>query len=324
MPSPSVPPTASPSPTVPPKPTPPIPKPGITPLPAYAITCAPSDKGLPNNKATVDGKGVVMIDYGAPLGKQYSPTGVAQGAICYYNVWLAEKDAAKKTADWTAFMIQIDWLVKNQTKDGRWLFNFKWGSQPIPWWSALAEGVAVSGLVRAYALTEDPAYKAAAVSALTTFTRDRNTAHGVMRPFVIATKTYYVYDEYLLGFASGHVLNGWMFSLIGLYEAETYLHDPTAKAALRGSDRGLAALKAFLPSFDTGNWTRYSTTPTSPHTGLRSSLNYHKIVIAQLRVMATISGDKVFTQWANKWQGYLDACHAAGHCPPPRLPWKGP
>jgi hypothetical protein len=216
-------------------------------------------------------------------------------------------------------MTQIHWLLANQLPDGRWLFHFQWGRTPVPWWSAMTDGLAISAFVRAYALTGDPAELTAITRARTTYERDQKTDNGTASPVKIGSKTYYVYEEYPPGYSVGNVLNGWMFSLVGLYEDETYLHDKTASTLLRGPDRGLAAVKALLPYYDTGNWTRYSTQPVSPRIGTRDSLGYHTLVIGQLWYMAKISGDTFFSKWARKWQGYLDKCHAAGHCPPPPI-----
>lgn len=274
---------------------------------------------MPNPKSKTDASGVVVYDYGGKIGVQYTPTAVAEAALCDYDRWLVDRDTKLKNSDWAAFMTQIHWLLANQLPDGRWLFHFQWGRTPVPWWSAMTDGLAISAFVRAYALTGDPAELTAITRARTTYERDQKTDNGTASPVKIGSKTYYVYEEYPPGYSVGNVLNGWMFSLVGLYEDETYLHDKTASTLLRGPDRGLAAVKALLPYYDTGNWTRYSTQPVSPRIGTRDSLGYHTLVIGQLWYMAKISGDTFFSKWARKWQGYLDKCHAAGHCPPPPI-----
>jgi len=310
-------PPASTAATTPPRPSATPTGPVVPQLPAYFRGWMPDDKAL------LDADGVVMEYYdNAGLGRQYSPTAVAQAALGYYNRWLVDTDAAKKAADSAAFMTQVKWLLANQTSDGRWLFKFAWGRQKVPWWSAMTEGLAMSVLLRAYGLAADPAYLTAISRALTTFGRSVGKSNGVVAPVVVKpkkgkSKTYFVYQEYQPGYVQ-NVLNGWMFSLAGLYETATYLHDGVALAALTKPDRGYAAVKALLIYYDTGNWSRYNITdPAKEQLTRFSTLTYHNLVIGQLRYMTKISGDGTFAKWADHFQNYWTACKAKGKCPPP-------
>jgi heparosan-N-sulfate-glucuronate 5-epimerase len=272
---------------------------------------------MPDDKAPMDRRGVAMVFYTRGLGLQYSPTGIAQAALQYYDRWLVDTDPKLKASDKAAFLTQTRWLLSNQTSDGRWLFKFKWGNEPIPWWSAMTEGLAMSALLRAYAMTGNSACLTAISRARKTF--ERNARHlGVAKKVVVASQTYVVYEEYMGAYAP-NVLNGWIFSLVGLYETSTYLRDPAASADLLHPDRGLAAVKALLPYYDTGDWTRYYVkSPGTSSTRGIDRVKYHSLVIGQLRYLATISGDPFFTQYADRFQGYLDACMAIKKCPPPQ------
>jgi hypothetical protein len=105
--------------------------------------------------------------------------------------------------------------------------------------------------------------------------------------------------------------------MVGLYEAATYLHDDVAMADLTDPDRGFAALKVLLPYYDTGDWTHYYiTTPGTLQRGRLQTLGYHTLVIGQLRYLTKITGDPFFAKWADKFQGYLNACTVARPCPP--------
>jgi hypothetical protein len=108
-----------------------------------------------------------------------------------------------------------------------------------------------------------------------------------------------------------------MFAMAGLYEASRYLHDSRAQAALDRADRGVAALKALLPDYDTGSWSTYNLKRVtgSVTSGWRAKRNYHELHIRQLRWYAKITGDPVFKKYADKFQAYLDACLAADACP---------
>jgi heparosan-N-sulfate-glucuronate 5-epimerase len=273
----------------------------------------------PDNSALKDANGVVIKKYPAPLGRQYTPTEIAQAALEYYDRWLVDKDPKLAASDKAAFLAQINWLLANQLNDGRWLFTFKWGHMKPPWWSAMTEGVAMSALLRAYSITGDPNCLTAITKARTTFERDLVSGNGVGMPVPVGSKTYVVYQEYPRGYGEPNVLNGWIFSMVGLYETATYLHDQVAMADLTGPDRGFAALKAMLPYYDAGNWSRYYiTTPGTVQHGAIDTMVYHKLVIGQLKYLTQITGDPFFATWAAKFQGYLDVCTKAAACPPAR------
>ena len=265
-------------------------------LPAYFLAWKPG-------YSPKDAHGVVLMDYGADHGVQYQPTTIASAAIGYYNRWLTDTDPAQTAADKAAFLTQTDWLIAHQTNDGRWLFTFSWGSQPVPWWSAMTEGVGMSALLRAYAMTGDPAARVAVELARTTFDRDLDHL-GVGAQVSLGDTSYVVYQEYLRGYEE-NVLNGWIFSLVGLYEASIYLQDPRAAQALWDPDRGIAAVRALLPYYDTGSWSRYDM--VNPGPAVRGSLDtsaYHSLVISQLRYLGAITGDPFFTGYAERFQSY--------------------
>jgi heparosan-N-sulfate-glucuronate 5-epimerase len=286
-------------------------------LPVVPLLPAYFRNWQPNPGVLKDAQGVVLDDYGGTIGKQYQPTAIAEAALAYYDRWLVDADPTLKDSDRVAFLIQIEWLIKNQTADGRWLFHFTWGKQRVPWWSAMTEGLAMSALLRSFALTRDPVALAALTRARTTFERDLNHG-GVAAQVILGRTTYVVYQEYLPGYVS-NVLNGWIFSMDGLYEAATYLHDPAAAADLWAPRRGFAALKALLPYYDTGDWSRYDLrSPGRSATGDLARVSYHSLVIGQLEYVASITGDSFFSKYAARFAADLAACQAARKCPPAR------
>jgi heparosan-N-sulfate-glucuronate 5-epimerase len=296
----------------------PSPSPSASPTPSIAKPLAYFRNWMPDDAAPKDARGVALTVYKNGLGKQYSPTGVAQAALQYYDRWLIDTDPVKTAADKAAFQTQVNWLLKTQLPDGRWLFNFKWGHMAAPWWSAMTEGLAMSVLLRAYWMTGNPACITAINQARSTFERGLGNAHGVVKLVVINSKTYQVYQEYQPAYQAPNVLNGWIFSMVGLYETGIYLHDVASMLAVTAPDRGWAALKALLPYYDTGSWSRYYVTaPGTLQHGVWSTNTYHSLVIGQLRYVASITHDPFFTTWADKFQGYGTTCKAKGKCPPP-------
>jgi heparosan-N-sulfate-glucuronate 5-epimerase len=268
------------------------------PLPPYF------EPWLPVDSRPRDSNGVALWDYEGSLGKQYYPVTIAQAALRYYNRWYLS--SGRLDADREAFFTQVRWLVANQTADGRWLVYFHWGKQPVPWWSGMAEGLAISALIRAYALTGDSLY-------LTVIERARDALRrsvkdkGTTQTLTVSGTKIVVIQEYLPGYVQ-NVLNGWIFALVGLYEAALYLDDDVAAFEFYGPDRGVSAVRTLLPYYDTGSWSFYSLrTLSGAKRGPLAKPLYHRIHIDQLRFLAAITGDAVLADYAARFQRYQDA-----------------
>jgi len=272
-------------------------------------------RSMPNRSIAKDAHGVVMAAYGGTLGNQYNPVTISQAAITYYYAAVnSTEPAAQKKSDRTALLVQADWLVAHQDATGRWLYRFPFAGQPVPWVSAMAQGMGISALIRAHAVSPDARYLRAIAKSRATFDRDWSLG-GVGSWQQVGPKRYLVYEEYMTPY-SPHTLNGWMFAMAGLYESSVYLHDIKAKAALDRSDRGIAALKALLPYYDTGSWSTYNLKRLDATVnGSRAKRHYHEIHIRQLRWYAKVTGDPFFAGYADRFQRYLDACIAASNCP---------
>ena len=270
---------------------------------------------MPDRALAKDANGVVLASYGGTLGDQYNPVTISAAAIKYYQAAVhGDESKAEKIADRAALLVQANWLVAHQDAGGRWLYKFPWFGQPVPWASAMAQGLGMSALIRAYATRPDARYLRAIAKARATFQRDWSLG-GVGSWQRIGAGRYLVYEEYMAPH-SPHTLNGWMFAMVGLWEAGTYLGDIRARDELKRSDRGFAALRALLPYYDTGSWSTYNLRRLDATVnGTLAKRNYHEIHIGQLRWYARITNDAFFQEYATRWQGYLDACLAAGTCP---------
>jgi len=270
---------------------------------------------LPNRSALTDGRGVVLYDYGGSLGVQYNPVAISQAAISYYNAAvLSDEPPAARIADRARLRAQAEWLVSHQDSSGRWLYKFAFGGQPVPWVSAMAQGQAMSALIRANAIQPDARYLRAIAKARSSLHRVWSLG-GVGEWTTLGTKKYFVLEEYMRPY-SPRTLNGWMFSMAGLYEAMVYLGDKQAEDDLKNPDRGFAALKALLPYYDTGKWSTYNLkTFDKQQNGTGARRHYHELHIRQLRWMTKVTNDPFYRTVADRWQRYLDACDATATCP---------
>ena len=168
----------------------------------------------------------------------YKPAGLAQLAISYANGY-------RRTHD-PAYLARADAIGRVFVRIGRsyagglyipYRFNFAMHSNRAdiirnPWYSAMAQGLALSLFARLYQETADPSYLATADSLYRSL---RHIGRGT-NPWVsyIDASRYLWLEEYAQPYPE-HTLNGFMFALFGLYD--WYLDDrrPWCPADAAGS-----------------------------------------------------------------------------------------
>lgn len=233
----------------------------------------------------------------------YNPVSIAQYGLQYYSYYI--KDGYKENLK--PMMAAADWLVANQDrKTGKWLYNFPFdvGGMSIRlesgWSSAMGQGQAISLLVRAYNLTQDERYIQAAELGLEPLKVDVEN-DGLTR--YIDGHPYY--EEYPTDPPS-YALNGFMFTLLGLYDL-SYIK-PESEAT-RLYNEGMETLKFVLPNYDLeenrisiyhlGHITK---APRSIHT----SNFYHMVHIIQLKALDSVSPDPILEKYYRVWKEYIE------------------
>lgn len=210
---------------------------------------------------------------------------ISQYALACWLAW-------RKTDDerWlTKAMLHCDWLLDKQDDDGAWRIdhkNPKYCDLPSPWPSGMAQGLAISSLLRAYEYTKEHRYLDAAVRAAV-FLETEIADGGVKR----IIPEGFIYEEYPREQLSG-VLNGYISALLGLYELAQYRSEYASLYS-----KNMENLKNILPLFDTGYWSYYALD------GTIASGFYHRYVIIQLRALRTL--DSSFEVEGQKFEHYL-------------------
>jgi len=188
------------------------------------------------------------------------------------------------------FLTQARHLRASQDAHGGWRY-------PVPvaryrvtpgWYSAMAQGLAISVLLRAHDLTGEQSYLDAAAGAedlLLTPSRAGGCADydEAGRPFLEECPT----DP------PCHILNGAVYALIGLRERQAR----TGGAAHMPVARHLAAQ---LGRYDLGYWSRYDLRFTAPAT-----LAYHSLHISLLEAAGRLLANELFGRTAIRWRSYL-------------------
>jgi len=206
------------------------------------------------------------------------------------------------------FINAANWFVNHQDTRGGWPIMVTRKLIPdvmeLPpgWYSAMAQGHAMSMLVRAYLKTKNPVYLQSAIDALQVF-EISSAQGGVKARFA---NEYDWYEEYPTT-PSSFVLNGFIYSLFGLYDLKQVAKGTALATVTDLFDEGMKSLKAMLLMFDSGIGTFYDLRHIS--VGLapnRARWDYHTTHISQLLQLSKIDDDPLFTRTAKRWEEYMD------------------
>ena len=102
-----------------------------------------------------DKDGIPKVDYGKKIGIQYNPVTIAQYSLAHLSLRMKNKIEEK------IFLKCAGWFVRNASDYKNdslvWLYKFDLTECGLeaPWISAIAQGMAISVLVRAYEITND-------------------------------------------------------------------------------------------------------------------------------------------------------------------------
>lgn len=205
------------------------------------------------------------------------------------------------------FYDAANWLLRHQDERGGWPIMVQRrlvaGIMELPpgWYSAMGQGQAMSVLVRAYLDSKDEKYLLAAVDALKLFEVDSSQG-GVRARFM---DRFDWYEEYPTT-PSSFVLNGFIYSLLGLYDLKMTATGEGKAQAERIYNSGMKSLKAMLGLYDSGAGTfydlRHIITTMEPN---RARWDYHTTHINQLLQLMVIDDDEIFKTTCQRWLGYL-------------------
>ncbi len=171
-----------------------------------------------------------------------------------------------------------------------WEYYFGFDGGTPPWTSAMSQGTALQALTQAFEAFHDARYLALARQALGIFAQGPPLGVGVPAPH---GRRYLLYS-----FAPGAaVINGFLQSLIGLYDYAKVSRDPRAERLFRPGD---AEARAELPRYDTGAWSLYQP-------GVQDTLDYHELVTGFLADLCARTHASVYCTTAARFRSYLTA-----------------
>jgi hypothetical protein len=195
------------------------------------------------------------------------------------------------------FERQIAWLRANAVirADGAavWLCPFDWqeGRARLrgPWFSAMYQGAIMSALVRGYRLSRDGELLDLARAATRVFALDV-TAGGVRT----SEAGVVLFEEYP-ALPLPRVLDGFLVSLLGLYDVAVETGDPEVR---RLFDEGMAGLERRIQWWDfRGKWSWYGA-----H-GYLCPPHYHAFNRVLLLALHELTRSAVLAEVARAWDG---------------------
>jgi hypothetical protein len=177
-------------------------------------------------------------------------------------------------------------LVARAEARGRsmvWEYDFPFATGRAPWTSGMAQAVAAQAFARAGTLLSDQNLLDTADAAYAAVPKLLSPSSPA-KPWVA-----------LYSFDRVPVLNAQLPAALSAGDYATISGNAAATAM---ATRLTAAARALLPKFDTGYWSLYSLR------GDESPLDYHDYVIGLLRKLGARTGDPVWQQAADRFQGY--------------------
>lgn len=258
-----------------------------------------------SRKVTFDGNGVPKVKYGEEF--QYNPVTVSQYALTRYGQYILGNKESRNL-----FISAVDKLLEMQDEVGAFRYDFEWEyyltkeTYKPGWVSGMAQGLALSVFARAYNLTKDGRYLAAGnktVDFLVTPIEDGGTMSNLKD--LDPSLTDYIFFEEYISKPHNYTLNGFMFTLLGLYDwkalNDKYKFDKE-KVAEEYFESGVESLAKVLPYYDIDGFSAYDlghlTFDVRPHIGI----GYHGVHIYLLHVLHELTGVRELQVFENIWR----------------------
>lgn len=237
-----------------------------------------------SDKTILDKKGIPINTTIANV-EAYFPITIFQYGLGLYDLYLQENQA-----DYLKKFINIaNWAIEKQEENGMWDCMGQLKDKAHETQSAMCQSEGASVLLRAYVETKDTKYYDCASRAIEFMIKDKEEGGTCYyengRP---------IFQEYVSSYNLS-VLNGWIFSLFGLFDYTRINKEEKYKTILENS---LEAMCQNLKNYDRKFWSNYDIK------GTIASPSYHDLHIKQLQLLYELFGKEELNQYAKKWEGY--------------------
>lgn len=215
----------------------------------------------------------------------YFPITIFQYGLGLYDLYLEKKDK-NIFAD---FIKIADWAVKNLENNGMWDCMGKLHDQAHQTQSSMCQSEGISVLLRAYKETKNKIYYEKAKLAVDFMLR--NVEDGGTTLYI---NDKIIFQEYVSKYNLS-VLNGWIFSIFGLYDFTLVNNE---KKYIDILNHTIETMCLELKKYDRKFWSNYDLQNTI------ASPAYHDLHIMQLRILYKLFNKKEFMIYADRWEKY--------------------
>lgn len=220
------------------------------------------------------------------VGLQYNPTRIAAFGLAHYNKFIEESDLASRDI----FLKMANWFL--DIEDARYTYSFDWGELKSPWISCMSQGEAASILIRAYKLTNEDKYLHHALKSIEPFFID--IEHGGVQSLI---DNKYIFLEEYPSNNSQHVLNGFLYALIGLVEI-LFVYKNSELSEFR--DKLLDSLYENIDKWGPGKWSFYQIDSDKKIKNYCTP-SYHNLHITQLKFINYHFPNEEITKVIYRW-----------------------
>ena len=200
-------------------------------------------------KRSFDSLGIILQN------KEYHPLTISIYAIMCHDAFIKTGDSAYFDAVVQQYIYFNDTTRLDYAFDNKGVglpYNFPFGGMKPPWYSGLAQGVAVSFLLRYYALTKDEAARDL-LQKIAYFMIQPVEKGGTISKTPEGTTWI---EEYPNSRSSKNVLNGFINGLVGLKEYCDFFPEDTL--AKRIHDESYESFVSTISEYDTPTWSSYN------------------------------------------------------------------
>lgn len=236
-----------------------------------------------------DGIIVLVGGEGEARVRNHNPCQIAEMAIIEYENDLQTGDERHRES----FRRHVEWLARHATplEGGKACFYYEYDTpeEKAPWGSGLAQGMAISALLRAHELFGEPRYFQLARQAFALM--DAPVEEGGFRHSDPEFVLWYEEDNH-----RSHILNGHIYSLLAVHDLFRVTGDSYYRECF---ERGTEAIKRTIGRFDTGYLTKYQSVDDFP-----ANNSYHYIHITLFEILHRLTADPFFGECARRFAAY--------------------
>jgi len=237
-----------------------------------------------SNTALIDDKGI-PYNINCNNERVYFPGTIFQYGLGMYDLYLeSDSEEYKKK-----FLVIANWTLSNQKKNGMWECMKILGDKLHQSQSSMCQSQAISLLTRAYILTEDEKYLKSIDKAVDLMIKNKNDGGTCFYD-----KGRVIFQEYVSNIEQS-VLNGWIFSIFGLYDYYLLTKKDNIKLLI---DDTIKTLSRELKKYDRKYWSDYD------QVGTIASPAYHDLHISQLAVLEKMFNNDNFRYYKNRFIKY--------------------